>query len=210
MSYPFVNIPYNISNRVYSVIIVQNDCKSELPNNEFILESSDIVYSGDGFKSIDVKVVISNVTSLQLSDIFNSTCTSAGIFVSTGLHYNNTIVDETKFSFLETVIEFVIDLIAEVPSFNVSLDRTEAEIDEAVVSYDAYIAAFLYDENVEEDTSGTKLSQGGAMTLCVKSTEVGINVDGFNFVHIYQGGEKKCIVINNGLPSGLDRNQTRQ
>ena len=64
VSYPFVNIPYNISNRVYAVTIFQNDCKSELPNNEFILESSDVVYSGEGFKSINVKVVINNVTAL--------------------------------------------------------------------------------------------------------------------------------------------------
>ena len=158
VSYPFINIPYNISNKVYAVTIFQNDCKSELPNNEFILESSDVVYSGDDFKIIEVKVMTNNVTALQMSDIFNSSSTSAVICVRAGLHYNNTIIDETEVSFLETVMAFAIDITAEIPSFNVGLDKIEAETYERVMSYDTYITAFLCDENGEEDTSGTPLS----------------------------------------------------
>ena len=123
------------------MVIFQSDCNTILLNNEFLVLPADTISFGDGYNNIETKILVNNVTFLQLSSIFNTSTSSADLFVRTGLYYNIFLINETEFNFLETIMSLYIDLTVEVVTFDITtnLNWVEAEEEGKEMTYEAYI-----------------------------------------------------------------------
>jgi len=189
------------------VTIFQSDCSTPLYNNEFVLLSDDVVSSGNGYKTIEVLMLVNNATALATSPIFNATSSSAHFCIRTGLHYDSSTAIENEVHFLETVVTLHIDLSAEVSTFEVTadLDRLEAELDQKDINYDAYVTAYLCDEE-KTSVSELSLNQGDILSVCVRSIEGGVFVNAFTSLDLVQGGVIKFQAITGGAINILTEN----
>jgi len=187
---------YNISNRVFEIDVLHEDCDSSNPVNGALGVLGEIVEGIDnGFKSVNTTFAI-DATEIESSSVWTSS-TDGGtidccVVLSLYLDTEKTIL----MHFLETVFEIQVDKTSDFEIIQVDTVRTGPTVEKQEIDFGEQLKAFICDGSYNELDSGTTFSQGNILEICVqvKDDDSLFEVDYVDQFNITQGDDQVIVV----------------
>lgn len=198
-------IPYNISARDHVASLYYRNCFEALPNDKGInIISEDVISSGDGFKSIEVRLSMDpqEIIANNDTEIYDGTIDGGDVFFCLReCLMVQTTIDFYEINCAETKISIRVDLTGGFASFNMSanLEQSAADVVSKTMKYDEFLEVYQCNRKKEKLTNPKPLTQGDMIRVCVRSNNSDkVNVKQITTLELSQIGGQKFSAISDG------------